>query len=239
MRRCISSFLFFVSLCLGDAIAQENADTEFGDMVLPPVERIVLYNSGVGQLQHEGVVEGNKRVKLRFGAHDVSDVLKSLVSSDDGGGHVRAIEYQPAPNPEAIAANDIGQPMTIAQLMQSMRGETVVLKTSTNSIRGSIYGVENRKIGSVKREMIVLLGDEGLSAYDLSEFSSINFEKPELKEQLNLALRGVIQSRKANQKELQLLFAGEQKRNIKFAYVVDMPIWRMTYRLVWENDKAI
>ena len=226
-----------IALCAIDCCAQETK-SEFRDIDLPPVKRIVLYNSGVGQLQHEGEVDGNKKVTLKFGAHDVSDALKSLAISDDGEGHVRAIEYQPAPDPEDIAANDIGQPMTVAQLIQSMRGENIVLSVGDESVSGKIFGVENRTQGDVTRQMVVLVGEKGLSSWELTKFDSISFEKAELNERLVLALRGVVKSRQSDQKELQLLFAGDKKRNVKFAYVVDMPIWRMTYRLLWEKDKA-
>ena len=226
-----------IALCAIDCCAQETK-SEFKDIDLPPVKRIVLYNSGVGQLQHEGEVDGNKKVTLKFGAHDVSDALKSLAISDDGEGHVRAIEYQPAPDPEDIAANDIGQPMTVAQLIQSMRGENIVLSVGDESVSGKIFGVENRTQGDVTRQMVVLVGEKGLSSWELTKFDSISFEKAELNERLVLALRGVVKSRQSDQKELQLLFAGDKKRNVKFAYVVDMPIWRMTYRLLWEKDKA-
>ena len=137
-RISLTLFLLTVTTLATSLSAQDAANTkpDFKDTVLPPVKRIVLYNSGVGQLQHEGTVEGNERVTLKFSAHDVSDVLKSLAVSDDGDGHIRAIEYQPAPDPEDIAANDIGQPMTIAQLLQSMRGETVILEAGDKTVNG-------------------------------------------------------------------------------------------------------
>jgi len=235
----VASCLLGLSFCLSICSAQETEKkSEFTSLDLPPVKRIVLYNSGVGQLQHEGEVDGKGEVTLRFGAHDVSDALKSLAIADDGGGSVRSIEYQPAPDPEDIAANDIGQPMTVAQLLQVMRGETVVLTKGAKQVKGSVFGVENRTEGDVTSEMIVLIDDNGLSSHKLTNFDSIKFAKPELNEKLALALRGIVKSRKSDQKELRLLFDGDGKRNIKFAYVVDMPIWRMTYRLLWEKDKA-
>ena len=239
LKRCLLTSIL-VSTAFSTALlsAQEETESKFKVSKTPPVKRIVLYNSGVGQLQHEGELEGNGRVQLKFSTHDVSDVLKSLAISDDGSGHVRAIEYQPAPDPEDIAANDIGQPMTVAQLLQSLRGETVVLTKDGHSISGSIFGVENRMQGDTAIEMVVLIGEKGLSSHELSKFNTIGFEKPELNKKLALALRGVVKSRQANQRELELLFEGDKKRNIKFAYVVDMPIWRMTYRLLWEKEKA-
>ena len=88
-------------------------DRDFTDQALPPLRRVVFYNSGVAHMQHRGKVDGRTRLAIRFSSHDVDDVLKSLVFEDQGGGHVRAVEYQPAPNPEDVAANSFG-PMTLA-----------------------------------------------------------------------------------------------------------------------------
>lgn len=238
LMKAILVFGVFVFFTASFTIAQDGEEAAFKEVELPPVKRIVLYNSGVGQLQHEGKIEGKGQVSLRFGSHDVSDALKSLAIADDNGGNVRSIEYQPAPDPEILAANDIGQPMTIAQLLQVMRGEAIVLSKGDSEIKGDIFGVENRTEGDVTSEMIVVVTEKGLSSHKLTDFDSIKFAKPKLNEKLALALRGIVKSRKSDQKELRLLFDGEGERNIKFAYVIDMPIWRMTYRLLWEKDKA-
>ncbi len=205
---------------------------------LPPLRRLVLYNSGVGQLQHQGQVEGKQRFEIKFSSHDVDDVLKSLVFADEGGGNVRAVEYQPAPEPEDVAANTVGMPMTLAQLIQRFRGEAVTLTIGGTQVTGTIYGVENRTEGEQVRETIVLLNDDGLQSVELARVDRVHFDKEELRRTLGEAMQGVVKSRKANQKTLELLFDGEGQRDVRFAYVVDMPIWRMTYRLSIREGKV-
>lgn len=216
-------------------ITQED---EYPLATLPPLRRIVLYNSGVGQLQHNGQVEDKKRFEIKFSAHDVDDVLKSLVFADQGGGTVRAVEYQPAPEPEDVAGNTVGIPMTLAQLIQRFRGEAISLTVDGHDVRGIVYGVENRQRDDELVETIVLLSDDGLRSVELRTAERVRFDKPELRTTLNQAMRGIVKSRKANQKTLELLFDGAGKRDIKFAYVVDMPIWRMTYRLSIKEDRV-
>ena len=84
-------------------------DAVFTDQSLPPLKRVVFYNSGVAHMQHRGSVEGQARLEIRFSAHDVDDVLKSLVFEDQSGGHVRAVEAAVlTPNaPEAAALTGI------------------------------------------------------------------------------------------------------------------------------------
>ncbi len=218
-------------LSLGVAQAQ-TADT-------PPVKRIIFYNSGIGQIQHEGTIEDSQSVALKFSSHDISDVLKSLVFSDAGGGTVRAIEYQPAPEAEDVAANELGEPMTLAQLLQSHRGQTIELDFGRDQIAtGKIFGVENRPNEKSSTDMIVLVSDAGLKSYVIADVRQFSFADPEVGKKLNLALGGIVKSREASQKQLKIVFDGKGKRDVKFAYVVDSPIWRMTYRLAWKNGEA-
>ena len=198
---------------------------------LPPLKRLVLYNSGVGQLQHEGTAVNKQRFEIKFSSHDVDDVLKSLMFADMGGGAVRAVEYQPAPEPEDVAANTVGMPMTLAQLLQRFRGESVTLSGSGIEYGGIVYGVENRNEGDGVQETVVLIADDGMKSVKLAEVDRVQFDNEELRGTIAQAMQGIVKSRKANQKTLELLLDGEGKREIKFAYVVDMPIWRMTYRL--------
>ena len=223
--------------------ASENEDDqavadEYPLAELPPLRRIVLYNSGVGQLQHEGKVNAKQRVEVEFGAKDIDNVLKSLVFADQGGGSVRAIEYQPAPEPEDVAASMMGTPMTLAQLVQRFRGESITLTVDGTEQRGVVYGVENRTDANKVTEVIVLMTDEGLHSVNLPEVDRLQFDKPELRETLRQAMVGTVKSREADRKKLELLFDGVGERQVRFAYVVDMPIWRMTYRLATKSDKV-
>ncbi len=227
------------------ATSSPNAETEseppdeFPLTELPPLTRLVLYNSGVGQLQHGGQIDGKARVEIRFGSQDVDNVLKSLVFSDSGGGLARAVEYKPAPDPEDVAARTIGAPMTLAQLMQRFRGERISLIHGASEVQGIIYGVENRTEDDQVVETLVLINEQGLQSVALPTVDRVQFDKEELRTELEQALSGLVKSRKANQKKLDLLLEGAGKREVGFAYVIDMPIWRMTYRMAIKDDKVM
>lgn len=205
---------------------------------IPPIKRIVLYNSGVGQLQHEAIVTGKQKVRLNFSIDNVSDALKSLVISDGGGGSIKAIEYKPAPDPADIAAETIGRPMTVAQLLQSQRGEVVNLTVGTKSMTGKIYGVEQRMDSKGTQDTLVLLSDNGLRTIDLAKVETVDFDKQSLRDQLILALEGTVRSKLAAEKPVDLLLDGKNKRTVQIAYVVDMPIWRMSYRLALKDEEC-
>ena len=204
---------------------------------VPPIKRIVLYNSGVGQLQHEVVIEGDKKVRLNFGEETVSDALKSLVVNDSGGS-LQAIEYKAAPDPADIAAETVGRPMTVAQLLQSNRGEDVELAIGQETVRGKVYGVELRTEKENAYDALVLVSDDGLQSFDLAKVDRLKFVEQELRDQLNLALLGAVAAKQESQKPVDLAFVGDKKRTVKIAYVVDMPIWRMSYRMVFKDDQC-
>ncbi len=220
------------------AVELDETMEEYPLVELPPLKRIVMYNSGVGQMQHAGEIDGKSRLQIRFGRHDIDDILKSLVFEDRGGGTVRAVQYQPAPEPEDVAANQIGAPMTLAQLLQRFRGERISITAGGNRIRGTIYGVENRKHGESIIETLVLINEQGLASVALPTIDRAQFDSDDVRQELELAMSGIVKSRKANQKRLDLLLDGEGQRTIQFAYVVDMPIWRMTYRLSLDEQQA-
>lgn len=230
-----SSVLLAQVNAVPDATAPRDtaADDAFSVQDLPPLRRVVFYNSGVAHMQHRGEVDGKAKLEIRFSSHDVDDVLKSLVFEDRGGGQVRAVEYQPAPNPEDVAANEF-VPMTLAQLLQKYRGESIRAHFDNDQppIQGKIFGLENRQIDNELQEFVVLVdSDGGMRSVMLNHVDRVEFDSQDVRDEMTLALTGITKSRKANQKRLDLLFDGRARREVAFGYVVDAPIWRMSYRL--------
>ena len=133
---------------------------DFKQGELPALKRVVFYSSGVAHMQHRGTVTDKTQLTIRFGGHDIDDVLKSLVFEDRSDGFVRAVEYKPAPNPEDVAANDF-QPMTLAQLLQKYRGEELSFMIDNDVLKGTIFGLENRPRDNGVGEALITIDEEG------------------------------------------------------------------------------
>ncbi len=204
---------------------------KFAEVAPPPVTRIVMFSSGLSQLVHEGTVTGNQSVSMRFSEHDVDDVLKSLVFEDQGGGSIRSVQYNPAPDAQDVAATNLGPALTLAQTLQKYRGEKVEVQTADKTITGSILSVENRQTDEAFIETLTLVNEDGFISIPVNDFRAINFVDEKLRKEFGLAMSGLKKSRLANSKEIVLLFEGEGERKVRFSYNVDSPIWRMTYRL--------
>ena len=213
-----------------DTQQDQPAGTQFSEADAPPVRRIVFFNSGIAQVLHQGEITDNQRVEIGFDRDQIDDVLKSLVF-DDRSGTVESVQYQPAPGKEAIAADRIGPPMTLAQTLQKYRGESITLTLDDKEIVGSILGIETRTQKESTDEIIVLVTPTGLQTHSLTDLQSVKFNAKSIDEEFRLAMTGLANSRNAERKSLTMFFEGDGERKIQFGYVVDAPVWRMTYRL--------
>ena len=66
-----------------------------------------MFSSGLSQLNHEGTVDGNSQINMRFDRNDIDNVLKSLVFEDTGGGLIHSVEYPPALDALDVAAEKL------------------------------------------------------------------------------------------------------------------------------------
>src|SRR5881628_3093994 len=126
---------------------------------LLPVAQVVLFSSGVGYFQREGVIDGTQRIDLTFPAQDINDLIKSMTLRDMDGGQVTAVSYDSNVPVErtlqSFAVNLTGNP-NFAAILNQARGEKVevVLQQANagqpGTLTGSIVGVEKKKITAGK-----------------------------------------------------------------------------------------
>ena len=234
--------LFAFSLVpVANSSAQENKPTEpesgktesadnFSTADPPAVRRIVFFNSGIAQVVHQGTIVDNQSVEIDFDRDQIDDVLKSLVFDDESGA-IESVQYQPAPGKETLAARQLGPPKTLAETLQSYRGETISLTSGDETITGSILGVETRSTDTSSEEIVTLVTQQGIQTYLLDDAKMLQFDSPKVQEKFRLAMIGLTKSRDVERKSLKIFFAGDNERKVQFGYVIDAPIWRMTYRL--------
>jgi len=209
-----------------------------------PLRRIVLFTSGVGYFQRGGEVTGDARLELRFDAKDVNDLLKSLVLRDLDGGQVASVTYasrDPVTRTLKSFAIDLADRPTLAQILDQVRGEGVEVVAPV-PVQGIIVGIERRRVPAgdqvVETEFLDLLTEQGLHAVALDQIQRLRFLRPELEEELRLALAALAQGHNTQKKPVVLRFTGEGKRRVRVAYVTESPVWKTTYRLVLGEGDA-
>src|SRR5437879_6511812 len=91
-----------------------------------PLKKVVLFNSGLGFFRHEGEIEGDKQVELKFKIDDINDLLKSMVLEDLGGGRISTVTYgarEPVTRTLKTFAIDLTRNPTLADILRQVRGE--------------------------------------------------------------------------------------------------------------------
>lgn len=201
-----------------------------------PVTQVVLYTSGVGYFQHSGTVRGEGAMTLRFREEQISDVLKSLVVQDLGGGGAEAVVYpSQAPISRTLGSFQVdlsGQP-SLSGILGQLRGARVTLRTAGASIEGTILSVE-RRAGENQSEVpvVTILSGASMRPVPLSEVSGIEIEDARLRDEFEKALLALAEARDQERKPVEVRFSGSGARRVRVGYVVEAPVWKTTYRLV-------
>ncbi len=208
------------------------------------LKKVVLFSSGVGFFEHSGQVTDDAQVELKFKTQNINDLLKSMVVQDVGG-QVSVVTYgskDPISKTLKSFAIDLTTKPTMGQLLDQVRGEAVKVE-APNEITGTILGVETRdvKVGDKqvqKVEFLNLLTDTGLRSVALEQASSIKLVSDKLDSELRKALSLLASSHDMDKKSVTLSFVGEGKRDVRVGYIQETPIWKTSYRLVLEDEKA-
>jgi hypothetical protein len=210
-----------------------------------PLSKVVLYSSGVGYFQHDGTVQGESHVDLRFTVDQINDVLKSLVVQDAGGGRISTVTYgsrDPIMKTLGSFGINLTSNPTLGQLLDQIRGEPIEVATP-NSVKGTIIGVEQKQQMTheggrqppVTIEYLNLLTDEGLRSIPLPQVQRIQLLNAQLNGELQQALSVLAGGHDAQKRAVSILFEGEGTRNVRVAYITEAPIWKTSYRLVLDE----
>jgi hypothetical protein len=210
-----------------------------------PLTRVVLFTSGVGFFQREGVVEGNARIDLAFNVRDVNDLLKSLVLQDEGGGQISAVSYDshdPVDKTLKSFALDLTGNPGFGQLLGQARGEMIDVEWQGQTLKGKLVGVERQKQPAgkdtlVEVELLNILTADGLRSLPLAQVQRVRFVNAWLDSEFNRALDLLATSHNTQKRTVTLHFNGEGKRLVRIGYVLENPIWKTSYRLVLDQTK--
>jgi hypothetical protein len=208
-----------------------------------PVSKIVLYTSGVGYFQRDGYVTDHAGVPLRFKVDNINDLLKSMVIQDFDGGQVTTATYEtrdPLDKTLKSFAVDLTVNPGLGGLLQQMRGEPLEVAIP-GPVRGVLLGVEKKtepagERGVIEVEYVNLLTDTGLRAIPLGQVQRLTLLNDRLAAELRQALETLAARHDTQKKTVHLVFDGTGRRHVRVAYVVEMPVWKTTYRLVLSDS---
>ena len=209
------------------------------------LKRVMLSSGGLGYFEYEATVEGDATLKLTVSLPQVDDVLKSLVVYDDKGG-VGGLSL-PGREPLAQAFKDLpfdqDSLASPADLLATLKGAEITVGGS-RAISGRIVSVQDETVttndgkATTKRTRITLLTDRGLQQFILEDAENLQFADAALRDKVAQALLAIQSNRAKDARTLELATRGQGKRTVRVAYIVEVPVWKASYRLTLPGDPA-
>jgi hypothetical protein len=210
----------------------------------PQLRRVVLSSGGVGQFAFEARVDGADTLKLDIKLDQVDDVLKSLVVTDPAGPisgvrlpgreplseSFRTLPFQPDAfaSSEALLASLVGEHVRIP----AIGAEGNILAVSSFEVPGN--GTQN----PVTRHRLTIATAQGIDTMVLEDTPSIEFSAQMLRSQIATALAAIAAQRVQDRRTLEIALAPGGARTVHIAYVVQVPVWKTTYRLTLPPEGA-
>mgnify|MGYP006269699995 CR=1 FL=1 len=204
-----------------------------------PLEKVVLFTSGVGFFQHGGKVDGDAKVEMSFKTEQINDLLKSMVLEDLDGGTVPAVSYasrDPITKTLGTFAINLTDNPSIGQILGRLRGVRIEVEAAAPAA-GTIVGVEKRTVPAgdnktVEKEFVTILTKEGLRTIPLETVTKLKLLDERLQGELEKALAVLALGTDNERKSVTLDFAGQGARRVRVGYVQESPVWKTSYRVV-------
>jgi hypothetical protein len=211
-----------------------------------PVRKVVFYKHGMGYIEREGKIKDNATVSLSFRTDQMKDLLTSFFALDLGGGKIASVQYETR-DPLSKQLQDIlitvPEQAALSQFMAQLKGARLTAKAAGESVAGRILGIEplNEIIGSQEVRTgyrLVLLTDAGpIRSLDLFAVSEFTLADEALQRDLRRLMDLSLDSKYTNRKKLTVSAAGQGERDLRIGYLIEMPIWKCSYRIIFDEKK--
>ncbi|MCE5335952.1 MAG: hypothetical protein LLG06_15330 [Desulfobacteraceae bacterium] len=238
-----TSILFLTAFLWASTAA---AQTVPAPDVTPPVKKVVLYKHGMGYIEREGKIRDSATLSLAFRAEQMKDLLTSFFAVDLNGGKISAVRYETR-DPISKQLQDIlitvPEKAALSQFLAQLKGARLNVKAAGETVSGRILGIEpitevagNQTIQKGYR--LVLLSEAGpIRSLDLFSIAEFSLADEALQRDLNRLLDISLDSKYTNRKKLTLTAAGQGERTLRIGYLIEMPIWKCSYRVIFDDKK--
>ena len=206
-----------------------------------PIRKVVLYKHGVGFFERAANVAAGESIRLQFKADEMDDVLKSL-TIDSRGGAVVGVRYDSS-DPLAKKLENfpfrLGGGDALSRILDQFKGAKLRLRLTAEEIEGTI--VSARTIAATERQAeshrLLLLSDDGeIQTVDPAAALGLRFVDTRLQEQFREYLTLIAGSRNREKRNVVIETAGGSGGSVSARYVVPTPVWKSSYRLVFDAE---
>jgi len=210
-----------------------------------PVRKVVLYKHGMGYLERRGKVTGDATVSFSFRADQMKDLLTSFYAVDLGGGTITSVRYDTA-EPLARRLQEIlikvPESAALSQFLPQLKGARISAKVSGEDFAGRVLGLEpftESSDGKIVRQghRLVILTDGGaMRSADLAGIAELAILDEGLRADVVRLLDLALEGRRADAKRLAVTASGKGERELRVGYLVEMPVWKCSYRLILDPE---
>jgi len=212
-----------------------------------PVTRVRIYETGVAWFEREGPVRGS--TTLTVPQSHLDDALKSLVVLG-GGATVEAITFPAATSDRAarkLAGLPTDDPASFGEALRALVGGPVAIRTTRNRHQGTLLSVDEvpRVGGAEGPERVldpptwalgVLTPEGGLLRVLTTDVTEVRSLAPDQQWRLEQAGGSFAASRAQEPHGLNVDV--KNAGTLALAYLAEAPVWRVTYRIVADEERA-
>jgi hypothetical protein len=206
------------------------------------LKRVMLSSGGVGYFEYEATVEGDAALTLDVPLDQVDDVLKSLVvyGGDGSAGEITLPGREPLAQSFSDLPFDQAALGSAVDLLNALQGSDVRI-AADKPLAGRLLHAENTEIRNADgsrdtRLRVSLLTEDGLRQVTVRDLDAVSFADPALQAKIKTGLSRIADYHAEGRRLLTLTTHGNGKRTVRVGYVVAMPLWKATYRLVVPAD---
>lgn len=201
----------------------------------PPVTHLVLYKHGVAFVVHRGPADG--AVTLTVRRDDMPDVLKSLVVSGADAA-VGAITFDtPVDPPHVPDGYQLAPDSTTAlrDLLDGLRGRSVEVQQAEATYRGEVIGVDEP--GAGERALLLRTGAGRVQIVELAAVGRLTVLDTGAREELVRLLDRAKAATAGPHCVIGVDLRG-RAAEVELSYLVAAPMWRVSYRLIRDGERA-
>src|SRR6185503_16476036 len=199
---------------------------------------MTLYKHGVGYFRRRGPVE-TEAIKLTFRREEMDDLLKSLTVIDYGGGQVRGVDYDtPQSLAERLAGCSIvlGDTRSMRDLLVALRGRDVqLLGNDGNTEQGLLVGLDEVEDKPLEQSLVSILreGTQTVAVLPLNRIAGVELRDDTAAADLRFFLQTALGQETHRSINIRLSLGSH---DLEVSYIAPAPTWRVSYRLVVDED---
>ena len=215
-----------------------------------PLKRVRLYETGVGYFERSGTVSAASDATLPVPAGHLDDALKTLVVMSPGGGtSVGGVEFGSSVTADmarALAGLDGDTSLGMVQLLGSLKGADVELRTEKEKVQGRVVDVQDANVSAMEEcvvqkegapctprkvaSLVMLTKSSEIRRFALHDVVGARPTDPARAKRLETALEAASGGAASVEKKLRVM--AQAGKPVALGYVAETPVWRSTYRLV-------